>query len=393
MNVKCHLLLLGLLLFLTLSAFAGSVNIPIKQYNDPNSAILTAFHSHNLVAIDEGPHGNEQAHKFLRTLISDPRFLNQVNDIVVEFGNSLYQPLMDKFVQGGNVSIDSLRQVWQNTTQASDVWDRPVYEEFFRTVRNINAFLPKEKQLRIILGDPPIDWTSIQRNEDIQYWQQRRDSYAANLIQHEVLDKHRRALIIYGGIHLQHKNIFSNYEQDDNQWLVSQLEKSNKIKVYTIWIFIDFLNNFSLNRTSWPLPILIPLRGSSLGKIDFSWYYPYKITRGIVHNEKYTVIPPNKWRSFPMEKQFDAIIYFGNSSNITISQLSPAICLDFMYMQMRIQRMTLSGMSQDEINKFKKQCSMNSSLKKFTLNEYLKNEDVKIDPTLAKWWKIPKKFS
>lgn len=388
-----YVFLLISLLFFNLLVLAVPAKASMKKYDgvtfvDPISAILTAFHSHNLVAIDEGPHGNEQNHQFLHALVIDPRFINKVNDIVVEFGNSLYQPVMDRFVQGDNVSINTLRQVWQNTTQANDVWDKPVYEDLFKTVRAINTSLPKEKKLRVILSDPPIDRTTIHNKKDMAQfysWQQRRDIYAAKLIQQEVLNKHRRALIIYGGIHLQHKNIFSNYEEDDNSLLVSQLEKSNNIKVYTIWMVVNLLNT-----SSRPLPVIIPLRETKLGKIDFSWYYPYKITRGIVHKGKYTVIPPNKWRVFPMENQFDAIIYLGNSSNITISQLSPTICLDSTYIQMRMQRMALSGAPQNEIAKFKKRCSVISSTKKITLNEYLKSENATADPKLAKWWKIPK---
>lgn len=386
-----------LLFSLNLSALSIAANLSKKPHTatslDPITAILIAFHSHNLVAIDEGPHGNEQSHQLLRALIADSRFINQVNDIVVECGNSLYQPLMDRFVQGDDISIETLRQVWQNTTQANGVWDKPVYEEFFKTVRAINASLPQKKRLRIILGDPPIDWSIIHKKKDMAqfyYWLQRRDTYAAKLIQQEVLNKHRRALIIYGGIHLQHKNIFSNYEQDDNSLLVSQLEKSNKIKVYTIWMFVNHLSNSSLDTTSWAAPILIPLKGTQLGKIDFSWYYPYKITRGVVRQGKYTVIPPTKWRSLHMEKQFDAIIYLGNSANITISPLAPSTCSDSTYMQMRIQRMTLSGIPQNEIEKFKEQCAMSFSTKKLTLSDYLKNENVTIDSTLTKWWRIPK---
>src|SRR6188472_2591572 len=105
---------------------------------DPISAIIDAFAMHPVVALGEGPHGNEQGHAFRLALIRDPRFAARVNDIVVEFGNSRYQDLMDRVVRGEDVHKDSLRQAWQNTTQPDTSWDVPIYEEFFRAVRAVN---------------------------------------------------------------------------------------------------------------------------------------------------------------------------------------------------------------------------------------------------------------
>jgi hypothetical protein len=129
---------------------------------EPIGAILDAFRSHSIVALGED-HGNEQGHAVRLSLIRDSRFAANVNDIVVEFGNARYQDLMDGFVRGGNVSEETLRHVWQDTTQISGVWDRPIYEDFFRAVRAVNASLPRERQLRVLLGDLPVDWDAARR--------------------------------------------------------------------------------------------------------------------------------------------------------------------------------------------------------------------------------------
>ena len=44
-----------------------------------------------------------------------PRFATVVNDIVVEFGSSRYQAVMDRFVSGGEVPYAELRKAWQDT--------------------------------------------------------------------------------------------------------------------------------------------------------------------------------------------------------------------------------------------------------------------------------------
>ena len=155
---------------------------------EPITAILVAFERHAIVALGD-PHDNEQAHEFRLALIRDPRFAETVDDIVVEWGNALYQDVMDRFVGGDDVSEAELRQVWQNTTQAGLGNDRPITEAFFRAVREVNAALSPERRLRVLLGDPPIDWDAVETRTDHRKWLELRDTYPASLIRREVLDK------------------------------------------------------------------------------------------------------------------------------------------------------------------------------------------------------------
>ena len=171
-------------------ASAGNPAVPI----DPIAGILEMFKTHDVVALSEGNHGNEQGHAFRLALIREPRFAAAVNDIVVEFGNAQYQPVIDRFVQGEQVAYEELRKVWQDTTQRGTVWDRPIYEEFYRAVRDVNATLAVERRLRVLLGDTPMDWYALPRSAP-----PRTDDFPASLIQREVISKKRRALVIYGG--------------------------------------------------------------------------------------------------------------------------------------------------------------------------------------------------
>jgi hypothetical protein len=52
-----------------------------------------------------------------------------------------------------------------------------------------------------VLGDPPIDWSAVRTTDDLTKWMNVRDTHAADLIRREVLEKRRRALVIYGGGH------------------------------------------------------------------------------------------------------------------------------------------------------------------------------------------------
>ena len=69
-------------------------------------AIFKAFDTHSIVLLGE-VHWNLQQHRFIQRLLRDPRLPNTVSDIAVEFGNSLYQPLIDRYVAGDDVPLDS----------------------------------------------------------------------------------------------------------------------------------------------------------------------------------------------------------------------------------------------------------------------------------------------
>jgi hypothetical protein len=199
----------AVILLLASSVCAGSSQLAQPQPAvplDPIDAIFGAFRTHSIVAIDEGDHTNEPGATFRLRLLRDPRFPTVVNDIVFECGNALYQDVMDRFVAGEELPYDTLKQCWQNTGQPYEVWDSVIYEEFFRAVRALNATLPHERRLRVLLGDPPINWDTIHSAKDWLDFMKSplgdRDAFPSGLIQREVLAKARRALVVYGRMHL-----------------------------------------------------------------------------------------------------------------------------------------------------------------------------------------------
>src|SRR5262249_47211443 len=77
----------------------GSSQRHARQFAD---AVLAAFEHHRIVAIGE-IHGQQEHHDALQVMLADPRLPEVLDDIVVEFGNALYQPTMDRFVAGAAV--------------------------------------------------------------------------------------------------------------------------------------------------------------------------------------------------------------------------------------------------------------------------------------------------
>ena len=352
--IGLHTRLLATLLLMTLGAggaAAGQVRPRPATPFEPIAAIFVAFERHEIVAIGD-PHGNEQAHEFWLSLIRDPRFAAAFDDIAVEWGNALYQDLIDRFINGDDVSEAELRQVWWNTTHPGQGYDRPITEAFFRAVREVNASLPPDRRLRVLLGDPPIDWDAVESREDHQKWLELRDTHAAALIRREVIEKGRRALVVYGIMHLQRRNLFSNYElvEDPNvHTLVQQLEREGDARVFTVWpaAGVD-LPELQPDVASWRAPSLALVRGTVLGAADFTAFYPAEVPRRVtIRDGRIVPIPREQWRSLSAEEQFDAVLYLGPPSGMTRSLLSPALCRDPAYMDMRRERLSLVEMQRN----------------------------------------------
>jgi sulfur carrier protein ThiS len=241
-----------------------------------------------------------------------------VNDIVVESGNSRFQDVVDAFVSGQQVPDTTLRQAWQNTTVANFVWERPIYEQFFRAVRDVNTSLPKQKQLRLLLGDPPIDWNTVRTADDLLKWLGQRDSSAATIVRDQVLAKHRRALVIYGEGHFWRHNAGHN--------LVLRLE-ADGTKVFTVSTpILTDLTSIQPSVSSWPRPSLALLAGTVIGAGRFQQLFGLPDTNG---------------DSPVFEDQVNAVLYLGSPSTMTTSRLPVTLCADKNWVSMRLARMAL----------------------------------------------------
>jgi hypothetical protein len=123
-------------------------------------------------------------------VVRHPDFVKKVRSIVVEFGSTTEQSTLDRYIRGENVSSAQLEQVWKTTTQVDNgVWDSPVYAEFLAAVRDVNSRLPADARIRVFGGDPgPGDNRS-------------RETAAVAVLKEQVLQKHGKALVIYGAAH------------------------------------------------------------------------------------------------------------------------------------------------------------------------------------------------
>lgn len=175
------------------------------QAREPTAEIVRLFDRYRLVMLGE-IHGSIQFDDLLKKLVRTPAFAERVNDIVVEMGNARYQDLLDRYIYGGDVPIDRLRAVWQDQVGAPGGNATPPYHGLFAVVREINRTLPAGHKVRVLAGDPPIDWDHVQSRDDIAPFLPFRDEHYASVVRYEVLAKRRTALLVMGAGHFQRRD-------------------------------------------------------------------------------------------------------------------------------------------------------------------------------------------
>ncbi|HEY1303178.1 MAG TPA: hypothetical protein VGF24_06495 [Vicinamibacterales bacterium] len=152
-------------------------------------ALVSVFDQADILALGEDH--NRKADSDLRiALVRHSDFARKVRSIVVEFGSTTEQATLDRYIRGEAVSSTQLAQVWTTTTGGrAGMPNSPQNADFFDAVRDVNSKLPADQRIRVFGGDPgPGDNRS-------------RETAAVSVLREQVLQKHGKALVIYGAAH------------------------------------------------------------------------------------------------------------------------------------------------------------------------------------------------
>ncbi|HET7110921.1 MAG TPA: hypothetical protein VFI41_08600 [Gemmatimonadales bacterium] len=287
--------------------------------------ILAAFRDHEVVGLGILSYANQDFDDFILDLIRDPAFPLSVNDIVVECGNSLYQHVLDRYIAGEDVPLSEVQEVWRNTTQPM-CGLASFYEQLFPLVRQINEALPADRKLRVLAGDPPIDWSTVRNSDDMRPFRDR-DANIAAVMDREVLLRHRKALMIFGIRHLMHGGggAVGMYER--------KVENRNGHHLtYVVMAHNGFGNHSSRTRyndslerklATWPAPSLVPLGGSWLADLDYGYFFP------------------DESDASGISARVDAYLYLGPRALLLNQPVSLSALTDTAYMQELARRASL----------------------------------------------------
>ncbi|MEQ8945951.1 MAG: hypothetical protein RIC90_00675 [Balneola sp.] len=221
--------------------------------------LLDKYKTYDLIALGEY-HDSPEIYDFYNELISDPRFGKTVDVIVFEVANALHQPILDKYIFGGETSEEELRQVWIDATNsANQQGDSQLFLDFFRHIRSINNALDEDNKIRVLAGDPAFDWNKIKKREDLSLYISDRDRHYGELVIREILDKNKKGFLIMGGGHFYD----SNYEPDEYS-IVRKIREDFPDKLFVAQVRIDEV----LHKVAKKIPALISTSHPVVGNLS-----------------------------------------------------------------------------------------------------------------------------
>jgi hypothetical protein len=223
---------------------------------------------------------------------------------------------------GDPVPMMQLRQLWRNTTVLTGVWNAPIYQRFFADLRDVNQALPRSRRLRVLAGDPPIDWGKIHNLEEATPFLGARDSYFASLVEKEVLAKGRKALIVMGGFHFYRRFGTGQIPKDSTGTLLEQRHPGSLFVVLTHAGNRNGYEELEARLSSWKVPSLYPLRDTWLGAVYASYQFPPTRTR-VGGGKAVEQEVPTASQSIRLQDLADAFLYLGPTSALTRSRPSP----------------------------------------------------------------------
>lgn len=281
--------------------------LPPAVPRDPVETILSALDTHQVVAFGDW-HNDAKVHAVRLALLRHPRFPELVQDIVVEFGVEQHQGILDAYIEGGDVARETLSRVWLDSPFAAAIG--PVYEEFYSAVREVNAGLPPDRRLRVLIDNP------VPRTMQAE----------AELIRREIISMGRNALLIFGSMHFPRQRLFYPvsdrdfaefmFDHPDSISTVAHLEAAG-ISVFSIYAQpADEFMRVQPDIEAWARPALTVIEGTVLGAEPFATFAPKDTCIWVPdtsaeggHSE---CVLPDPSRSGLTQDQFDAMLLLGS---------------------------------------------------------------------------------
>ena len=320
-----RLLLFGVLI---LGSICNAQREPKTE--NATTAVLNAFDTHNIVMFGE-IHGNKQEYEWLRSLVATPEFADKVDDVVMEFGNSLYQKSVDRYIAGEEVPVGQVERAWRNTVGGIGP-PSPVYASLYQAVRETNLKRRGKHQMRILCGDPYIDWERVRDSEDITPFLENRSEWYTQVVKDEVLAKHHRALLIMGGLHF--------LRRQGPSYIESQLQKAGA-KTYLIVFGTNAVGGYDdldHRLDSWPAPVIVSVADNWVGEL-----LAMPVIHGGEDRLKHVIVIGTPLSALKLKDVADAMLYLGPRDSLTQVSMTRAELNDTPYGKEIQRRLTIEG--------------------------------------------------
>lgn len=229
------------------------------KVENATAAIIQALDKHGIVMFGEA-HGNRQEYEWLCKLVQNDQFAERVDDIVVEFGNSLYQKSVDRYIAGEEVPIEQVEKAWRNVVGSFGP-PSPVYEWFYKAVRESNLKHRGHHRIRLVLGDPYADWDNVKSAEDLGPFIANREQWYVQVVKDEILAKKHRALLIMGEGHFLRRHGAGYIEQQ------LRAAGANPYVVVFGTNAVGSYDELDARFDAWPVPAIVSLPDNWVGAL------------------------------------------------------------------------------------------------------------------------------
>lgn len=177
---------------------------------------------------------------------------------------------MDRYIAGEAVPIEDVQRAWRNTLGLGD--PPPIYAELYKAVRETNRRRHGKHQMRVLCGDPYIDWDKMKTRDDIGPFMGHRDQWYAQVVKDEVLAKHHHAFLIAGANHFmrgqRHRDRHGKW--DNPGYIEPELQRAGA-KTFVIVAGTNAVkgyDNLDHRFYSWPAPSIALVNGNWLGDLS-----------------------------------------------------------------------------------------------------------------------------
>ena len=314
------------------------------KLENATAAAPRAAETHDIVMFGE-IHGNKQEYEWLRSLVLTPEFADHVDDIVMEFGNSLYQKSVDRYVSGEDVPFEQVQKAWLNTVGAIGP-PSPVYASLYLAVRETNLKRRGKHQIRILCGDPYIDWEKVKDREDIAPYLSNRDQWYTEVVKDEVLAKHHRALLIMGSGHFLRAGV--HFPGGQRTFSIEQQMREAGARTYLIVSGTNVIGGYDdLDHRfdRWPAPVIVSLADNWVGELP-----ALPVTLGgaegphrLMRSASGANAPPPPPPPVKLKDSADALLYLGPRDSLVGIGMSRAELAGTPYGKEIERRLTIEG--------------------------------------------------
>jgi hypothetical protein len=206
-------------------------------------------------------------------------------------------------------------------------------------------------QMRVLCGDPYIDWDKVQTMQDVNPYMAHRDDWYAQVVKDEVLAKHHRALLIMGSMHF-----LRNYQIGPMRATIEPELRQAGAKTYLIIAgtntpggYDDVEHRFD----AWKAPVIAPATGW-LGELPANPLISGGVDTLIINmkDESGREIKKPPFLELKLKDAADALLYLGPRDSLTVVEMTRAELEGTPYdkeIQRRLQIEKILGLSPDAL--------------------------------------------